>query len=137
MSGIVLSTLSSFGHTSMNLSPTNETVPTNESEYNEIVLNDPKPSWEDFKVQLEIQKRRMGINWLRRLRNNTISSCDWLMTVDNIATLANKDEWIAYRQLLRDLPNSGIEIVFTSDYSSLDLTAMSLPIQPKIVRTTS
>jgi hypothetical protein len=134
MSHIVLSTMSYLGFVQFDIN--SENVPTTETEYNAIVLTDPKPSWSDFQVQLEIQKKRIGGIMLRNMRNKMIAGCDWLMTVDNVATLANKDEWIAYRQLLRDLPDSGVEIVFTSDYSALDPFAMSLPVRPKIVRTT-
>jgi hypothetical protein len=135
MNSVVIATLHVLGCKGISLSSSD--MPTTEGEYNAIVLTDPKPDWEEFKSQVEIQKNRIGKNMIRSVRNALIAQSDWLMTVDNIATLANKDEWIAYRQLLRDLPDSGIKIVFLPDYSSLDPISMVFPTRPPITRTTA
>lgn len=135
MNRVVILSLHALGCTDINLASSD--MPTTQDEYNTTVLTDPKPSWEEFKSQVEIQKYRVGKGMLRSIRDSLIAQTDWLMTVDNIATLANKDEWIAYRQLLRDLPESGIKIVFLPDYSSLDPISMVFPTRPPITRTTA
>ena len=49
----------------------------------------------DFLTQLKIEENRIS-------RNAKLASSDWTQMPD--ITLTNKDEWLTYRQALRDLP---------------------------------
>tara|TARA_X000001388_G_scaffold67177_1_gene54371 strand:+ start:275 stop:568 length:294 start_codon:yes stop_codon:yes gene_type:complete len=49
----------------------------------------------DFLTQLKIEENRVS-------RNAKLTGSDWTQMPD--ITLTNKDEWLAYRQALRDLP---------------------------------
>lgn len=42
-------------------------------------------------------------NEVRRVRNQYLSECDWTQLSDSPLTIENKQEWIAYRQSLRDI----------------------------------
>tara|TARA_R100000329_G_scaffold55817_1_gene50635 strand:- start:459 stop:758 length:300 start_codon:yes stop_codon:yes gene_type:complete len=50
---------------------------------------------EDFLTQSKIEANRVS-------RNAKLASSDWTQMPD--ITLTNKDEWLTYRQALRDLP---------------------------------
>ena len=59
---------------------------------------------EEFKIKfLEIEKE-YPLNKLREQRNVLLKESDWTTVSD--LNLANKDEWVAYRQVLRDLPQT-------------------------------
>jgi hypothetical protein len=43
-------------------------------------------------------------SYIRQVRNDKLTECDWTQMPDAPLTQAKKDEWITYRQELRDLP---------------------------------
>jgi Phage tail assembly chaperone protein len=43
---------------------------------------------------------------IRAKRNQKLSACDWTQTLDSPLTPEKKAEWAAYRQLLRDFPET-------------------------------
>jgi|Laugresbdmm110sd_1035091.scaffolds.fasta_scaffold63495_2 hypothetical protein len=47
---------------------------------------------------------------LRSLRNKKLTECDWTQTSDAPLDLSTKEQWRVYRQLLRDLPESIVDI---------------------------
>jgi hypothetical protein len=49
------------------------------------------------------QKEQLKAFEMRRERNNLLASCDWTQLADSNV---DKDAWAAYRQSLRDLPQS-------------------------------
>ncbi len=58
---------------------------------------------------------------VRQQRNQLLSSCDWVMLSDVTMTEAKRQEWLDYRQALRDLPlnldlssSSNISVVWPS-----------------------
>ena len=59
---------------------------------------------EMFKKRFDEIEKNYSINKLRIERNKLLKDCDWTMMTD--VNLENKDEWILYRQVLRDLPES-------------------------------
>ena len=59
---------------------------------------------EEFKKRFDEIEKDYSINKLRIERNNLLKDCDWTMIPD--VNLENKDEWILYRQVLRDLPET-------------------------------
>ena len=59
---------------------------------------------EEFKKRFDEIEKDYSINKLRMMRNNLLKDCDWTMISD--VNLENKNEWILYRQVLRDLPET-------------------------------
>jgi len=51
--------------------------------------------------KVEILKAQIRVE-----RNKRLQECDWTQLVDNGLSTDKKAEWIAYRQQLRDLPNT-------------------------------
>lgn len=87
----------------------------------------------EFKKQLAIREERQ----LRYYRNMLLQKTDWMMQPDVINTIANKEEWIAYRQSLRDLPTSITEYIWIGNYAELDFKNMNIPQPPPITRLSS
>ena len=62
----------------------------------------PKPTLQEINQIREKIKTEKPWKHLRTTRNSTLSETDWTQTND--IGLENEDEWVAYRQALRDLP---------------------------------
>lgn len=63
--------------------------------------------WDYFRPGIEDEEDLTDqIVWarLRSLRDELLSRSDWTQIPD--CTIANKEEWAAYRQVLRDLPST-------------------------------
>jgi hypothetical protein len=45
-------------------------------------------------------------NEIRGKRNQMLTACDWTQVADAPLTQNEKDQWVAYRQALRDLPQT-------------------------------
>lgn len=53
---------------------------------------------------------------IRSLRNQLLTNCDWTQLMDAPLTTQQKNEWSAYRQILRDLPETqNIEQMVSAD----------------------
>ena len=65
-----------------------------------------KPPKEEFDAKLQELMAAQPLKELRTKRNKVISSTDYLFTSDfPHATPEKKQEWLDYRQALRDLPS--------------------------------
>jgi hypothetical protein len=108
--------------------------PTCEEEFLLLDYDSPSPiSWNDYLAKYDEVVKEAGKKLIRFERTIRLSKCDWIMTIDNIDILANKDEWIAYRQALRDLPDNMPPLVWKGP-QELDFSKMNMPVQPPIVR---
>ena len=68
-----------------------------------ILSGQTKPSYEEFKdVYDRVINFIVPFEQLRAKRNKLLMDTDWTQTID--VTLENDEEWIKYRQTLRDLP---------------------------------
>tara|TARA_R110000824_G_scaffold146457_3_gene315278 strand:- start:221 stop:592 length:372 start_codon:yes stop_codon:yes gene_type:complete len=81
---------------------------------------------EEFKLKYDEVEKDYSINKLRIERNVLLKDCDWVMMSD--LDLANKDEWITYRQALRDLPKTQSGV--TTDIAGNLIDAV-FPIKPE------
>jgi hypothetical protein len=65
-------------------------------------MSEPQPTEEEWR------QVRIGAAWmmLRRERKNLLSDSDWTQGRDSPLTTEKQDEWVAYRQALRDLPST-------------------------------
>ena len=59
---------------------------------------------EEFKLKYDEIEKDYSINKLRIERNVLLAESDWTQVLD--VSLSNMDEWKAYRQVLRDLPQT-------------------------------
>lgn len=90
--------------------------------------------WEDYLAKYDEIMMTTVLKQLRIERNKRIAKTDWIMTVDNAETLANKNEWIAYRQALRDLPEKPPTPAWNGH--ELDFSKMNMPVEPPVIRVT-
>jgi len=75
---------------------------------------------------------------LRKFRDGFLKDSDWLLTHDNVLTLANLDEWIKYRENLRNFfSDLNKPIIFQANTTTWDIYAMGFPKEPKIIRKSS
>ena len=77
-----------------------------ENSYESIVWDEndhlPRPTKEEAEMKLQELEAEEPWKRLRTTRNSTLSETDWSQTND--IGLENEEEWLAYRQALRDLP---------------------------------
>ncbi len=88
--------------------------------------------WEDYKAKYDEILMKTALKRIRIERNIRIAKTDWIMTVDNAESLANKNDWIAYRQALRDLTENPPPLVWKG--AELDFSKMNMPVEPPILR---
>lgn len=89
-------------------------------------------TWQQYQQQYSITEQKVGLRQLRAYRDKLLRDTDWVMTVDNFETLQNKDEWIAYRKTLRNLPVNPPPFKWKNQ--DLDFKNMDMPIKPPVVR---
>lgn len=110
--------------------------PTTESEFLSLQYTCSVPiTWTQYQNQYPIVEKNVALLFVRQERNVLLQLSDWLMTSDVFQTLENKNEWIQYRQLLRDFPSTQFTISWNID-GTLNLSNISWPQKPAIVRTT-
>lgn len=77
-----------------------------------ITITQPVP--EDIESltpeQLQIKILESHKNFVRQERDRRLAECDWTQVSDVPLTEEKKNEWILYRQLLRNLPSTIIDI---------------------------
>ena len=74
-------------------------------DYDNILwLNEDYPSKEEIQAKIAELEAAEPMRLLRLERNQLLQQTDWTQNRD--VTLANDAEWAAYRQALRDLPNT-------------------------------
>ena len=64
----------------------------------------PQPTEEEIQAKIAELEAAEPMRLLRIKRNQLLQETDWTQNRD--VTLANDAEWAAYRQALRDLPNT-------------------------------
>lgn len=125
--------------------------PTSEEDFNSLLtlvnesnkLNPAFPlkaTFEEFSTWLIANPPRPSPNstlmMLKQIRNNLLQQSDWLLTYDNSQTLANLNDWINYRQKLRDFfsnPNFSLILIQGTDIP--DMAAMNFPPpMPPVIR---
>ena len=84
-----------------------------------------KPTEQEVKAKIIELDAAEPMRLLRIERNNKIAQTDWRVLPDQTPS----DDWINYRQALRDLPASASPKL-NSDYE-LDLTSFTWPTEPE------
>lgn len=77
-----------------------------------VTITQPVP--EDIAIltseQLQVKILESHKNFIRQERDKRLAECDWTQVPDVPLTEEKKNEWIMYRQLLRNLPSTIIDI---------------------------
>lgn len=92
-------------------------------------------TWEQYVAARDVYLRERGLRLIRRHRDRLLIESDWVETPYSQSTLANLDEWNAYRQCLRDLPSQIDNLRWVRgqpDFTSLNI----LPL-PNTIRKSS
>lgn len=111
--------------------------PETEEEFNELQFESLEPiTWSQYQETYEQVKEETGVHILRGQRKLLLQQTDWIMTADNFQSLLNKDEWVAYRKMLRDLPTNHPPFVW-KELGVLDFEKMGIPPPPPILRESS
>jgi hypothetical protein len=109
--------------------------PQTEEEFKKIqYTSNVEITWEQYKNKYAETELKFGLKILRSVRSELLRNTDWVMTSDNYASLSNKQEWVAYRQALRDLPENPPKFKWKN--TTLDVESMDMPVQPPIMRLT-
>lgn len=107
--------------------------PTTQEEFNLLEYQSSVPiTWEQYQKAYPEVEQVFGLRCLRAHRNRLLAKTDWVMTVDSFQTLENKNEWVAYRQALRDITLFPPAFVWKGN--DLDVDQM-FPPEPKVIRT--
>ena len=108
--------------------------PTTEEEFDVITYDSQtRVTWDDFLAFFTSIRTQTMLYALRMFRDEELKHTDWVMTYDNTQTLQNIDEWIVYRQYLRDLPTVTLEYKYTSE-NTPDVLNMDIPKRPNVIR---
>lgn len=136
LSKIVVSALASLGTHTIHNPDSHPKDPTTEEEFLQIQYepSDLKITWEAYNVEYQKRIEKVGKRILRSHRDYLLAKSDWIMQPDVIETIANKNEWITYRQALRDLTNTVTEYIWKENYSDLDFKRMNMPQAPAVIR---
>ncbi len=128
--------LSKLGATQVfNVLETND--PKTEEEFNQLQYESPEPiTWVQYQSAYEDIEEQTGLRILRGQRSELLRKTDWIMTADNFQSLTNKDDWVAYRKMLRDLPTNHPPFIW-KELGVLDFEKMGIPNAPPILRESS
>ena len=111
--------------------------PETEEDFNKLQFESPQPiTWIQYQEKLEEVKEETGLYILRGQRKFLLQQTDWIMTVDSFQLLLNKNEWVAYRKMLRDLPTNHPPFVW-KEIGVLDFEKMGISSPPPILRDSS
>jgi len=64
----------------------------------------PKPSEEEIQAKIAELEAAEPLRLLRIQRNQLLQQTDWIATIDYPGTVEVQEQWLDYRQALRDLP---------------------------------
>lgn len=109
----------------------------NENDFNTYLTweSDEEITWTTFQEMNSIVAHEAGLRKVRKQRDRLLAESDWIVsTVDN--GVANKEEWIAYRQALRDLPQQAFHIVWVG-IAKIDMSSVPFPTKPQVIRSTN
>lgn len=103
----------------------NENFPATGYEYKDIQFprGYRKPTKEMYDYTFEQNLNNELFKILRKQRDKLLSESDWLLAEDYHLTDENYNEWIKYRQLLRDIPSI-----------TKDPREVNWPTKPKVIK---
>lgn len=92
-------------------------------------------TWEQYVAARDVYLRELGLRRIRQYRDKLLVETDWVDTPYNQSSLANLEEWNAYRQYLRDLPSQIDKLIW--DRGMPVYSSLGIPPIPKTIRKTT
>lgn len=89
-------------------------------------------TWEQYVAARDVYLRERGLRLIRRHRDKLLIESDWIESSYNQSSLANLNEWNAYRQCLRDLPSQIDALKWKN--GEPDFTSLNIPPLPQTLR---
>lgn len=93
-------------------------------------------TWTDYQNGITPALNNQGMKLIKFERNARLQRTDYVMTVDFFNSLRNRDDWINYRQALRDFPEQIKTIVWIIPGQTIDWDATGFPKEPPIIKYT-
>ena len=87
-----------------------------------------KPTEDEINAKIAELKAAEPFRLLREERNRRLAECDWVVTKATELGKTVSENWVGYRQSLRDLPTSASPKL--NSIGQLDLTSVSWPTKP-------
>ena len=113
--------------TAINLLAPGATWSINADDYNQIIWESPdilKPTLAEVNAKIEELKAAEPMRLLRKERDRLIAETDWWVLPDRTPT----DEQLAYRQALRNLPDTATPVLDSSN--RLGISGVTWPTKP-------
>jgi hypothetical protein len=123
--------LNSIGVTSVGINQNAD--PLTEEEFTNNFTCDA--TWEQYVAARDVFMRDLGLKKIRKYRDKLLTETDWIETPYNQSTIANLDEWNAYRQYLRDLPTKIDQLTWTNGLPNF--SSLNIPPVPQTIRKNS
>jgi hypothetical protein len=137
----VPSILNQFGITSIGIRGVNA-IPQSMDELTnnyDFQQNDPPFTWEEFCAKREEVQLAYALREIRSQRTRELNETDWVELPYNRNRLTNLEDWLTYRQALRDIPNTitASDIVWnitSTSHSTFKCEKFDRLTRPPIVR---
>ena len=81
-----------------------------------------KPTWEEFEAEYNEQEALYAMELIREERDKLLNKTDWMTNSD----VHMSEEWKAYRQALRDVPNNNTPAFDENE----DIIGVTWPTKP-------
>jgi hypothetical protein len=96
-------------------------------------------TWEDYCAKRDEVQFAYALSNVRIRRNKELAETDWIEMPYNRETLANLDEWLTYRQALRDIttnliPNDIAWTFYSGSIPGLQVARLDALTRPSVVR---
>tara|TARA_A100001515_G_scaffold86910_1_gene69017 strand:+ start:1800 stop:2174 length:375 start_codon:yes stop_codon:yes gene_type:complete len=87
-----------------------------------------KPTEDEINAKIAELKAAEPFRLLREERNRRLAECDWVVTKATELGKTVSEDWVAYRQTLRHLPENASPKL--NSIGQLDLTSVDWPTKP-------
>jgi hypothetical protein len=101
----------------------------------------PSPSftWEEYCAKRDEVQFEHALAQIRIRRNKELTETDWIEMPYNRETLANLDEWLTYRQALRDIttnltPSDIVWTFYSGSIPGVQVARLDALTRPQVVR---
>ena len=104
-------------------------------------FNQPSPpfTWEEYCAKRDEVQFEHALAQVRIRRNKELTETDWIEMPYNRETLANLDEWLTYRQALRDIttnltPSDVVWTFYPGSMPELTVNLFDALTRPSVIR---
>jgi hypothetical protein len=96
-------------------------------------------TWEDYCAKRDEVQFAYALSNVRIRRNKELAETDWIEMPYNRETLANLDEWLTYRQALRDIttnliPSDVVWTFYPGSIPRVHVARLDALTRPSVVR---